>query len=77
MKSTNIKEIIQSASEAGGRYHEFLHVPALSMGLYQLKAGKKDPQEPHMQAEVYYVLRGRAKFRMGDEEKDVSEWRDN
>jgi len=73
MKSYKINEIIQSASEAGDRYHEFLRVPALSVGLYQLKAGEEDPQSPHKQDEVYYVMSGRATFRVGDEEKEVSE----
>ena len=73
MNSHDIKEIIQSASEAGERYLEFLRVPALSMGLYQLKAGAVDPQRPHGQDEVYYVLRGRATLQMSGEEKGVSE----
>lgn len=71
MKSYEIKEILQSAAEAGEGYLEFLRVPALSMGLYQLKAGAVDPQKPHGQDEVYYVLDGSARFQTGDEEKDV------
>lgn len=43
------------------------------MGLYQLKAGAKDPQKPHKQDEDYYVIRGRAKFQSGDEVQEVRE----
>ena len=41
-------------------YHEFLRIPALSMGLYRLPAGGTDPQSPHQEDETYYVLKGRA-----------------
>jgi len=73
MKSYDIEKIIQSAAEAGDRFHEFLRVPALSVGLYHLKAGEKDPQNPHLQDEVYYVLSGRATLLMGDKELEASE----
>jgi mannose-6-phosphate isomerase-like protein (cupin superfamily) len=50
---------------------EFLRVPALRAGVYVLPAGGEDPQSPHAEDEVYYVLRGRARFRAGDEESEV------
>ena len=39
-------------------YLEFLNVPDLSMGLYILPAGGTDPQRPHTEDEVYYVVSG-------------------
>jgi mannose-6-phosphate isomerase-like protein (cupin superfamily) len=53
-------------------YLEFLNVPTLSCGLYKLAAGSKDMQAPHDEDEVYFVLEGRARMRLGDEEKNVS-----
>ncbi len=53
-------------------YHEFLRVPRMSAGIYLLPAGMKDKQKPHGEAELYYVLRGRASVRIGDEEVDVT-----
>ena len=47
-------------------WHEFLRVPALSMGIYRLKAGDADQQTPHTEDEVYYIISGRASFRAGD-----------
>ena len=41
-------------------YLEFLRVESLSAGLYSLPAGAPDPQEPHNEDEVYYVISGRA-----------------
>jgi len=52
-------------------YLEFLRVPALSCGLYFLKAGSKDMQSPHDEDEVYLVLEGKARMRLGDEERSV------
>jgi quercetin dioxygenase-like cupin family protein len=55
----------------GKLYLEFLHIPALSMGLYVLPAGGTDPQSPHTEDEVYYVVSGEAVISVGDEEREV------
>ncbi len=52
-------------------YLEFLNVPALNCGIYHLKAGSKDMQAPHDEDEVYVVLDGRARMRLGDAEREV------
>jgi quercetin dioxygenase-like cupin family protein len=52
-------------------YLEFLRIPALSAGLYQLPAGGVDRQLPHTEDEVYYVLGGRATLQVGNEEQEV------
>ncbi len=58
-------------AQAGKLYQEFLRVPALSAGVYVLPAGSTDPQTPHKEDEVYYVVRGHAKMRVGSEEQVV------
>jgi len=55
----------------GGLYLQFISEKNLSVGLYELKAGEPDPQTPHGEDEVYYVLRGRATIRVGTEKQDV------
>jgi mannose-6-phosphate isomerase-like protein (cupin superfamily) len=55
----------------GQRYHEFLRVPDLSAGLYVLEAGEVDPQQPHSEDELYYVVAGRAQITVGDEVRAV------
>jgi mannose-6-phosphate isomerase-like protein (cupin superfamily) len=52
-------------------YGEFLRVPAMSAGLYRLAAGAMDLQNPHLEDEMYYVVRGRAKLQLGGEEHVV------
>lgn len=53
-------------------YLEFLRVDAMSAGLYVLQAGGTDLQRPHHEDEMYYVVRGRARFRAGDDDREVS-----
>jgi mannose-6-phosphate isomerase-like protein (cupin superfamily) len=65
-------EDLLAARRAGGEpYHEFLRVPALSAGVYELPAGGTDPQGPHRQDEVYLVLAGEAAITVGDERRPV------
>ena len=65
-------EIDQQRAHSGKLYREFLRVPSMSAGLYVLAAGASDLQRPHHEDEMYYVIRGRARFRAGDEDQEVS-----
>jgi len=58
-------------AQAGKLYQEFVRVPALSAGVYVLPAGASDPQKPHKEDELYYVVRGRAHMRVGTEDQVV------
>lgn len=69
---TNVGAIDQQRVLSGNLYREFLRVPAMSAGLYVLPAGANDPQRPHHDDEMYYVVRGRARFRADDEDREVS-----
>ena len=63
---------IELAHEANGQlWHEFLRVPDLSMGLYVLPAGGQDPQLPHSEDEVYYVVSGQGQIHVAGEERRV------
>ena len=67
-----LAEIDQQRAESGRLYREFLRVPAMSAGLYVLPAGGTDPQRPHHEDEMYYVVRGRARFKADKEDREVS-----
>jgi quercetin dioxygenase-like cupin family protein len=69
----NIAEAEKRRQQSGKRYLEFLRVPAMSAGVYVLPAGGTDPQSPHKEDEMYYVVRGRARVRAGSEDQAVSE----
>ena len=66
-----VAEIDLQRAESGKLYREFLRVPLMSAGLYVLAAGATDSQSPHHEDEMYYVIRGRARFRAGDEDREV------
>jgi quercetin dioxygenase-like cupin family protein len=68
----SLAEIGEQRAESGRDYREFLRVPAMSAGLYVLAAGATDRQKPHREDEVYYVIRGRARFKAGAEDPEVS-----
>ena len=63
----DVKELVLETRKAGRDYTEFLRVPSMSAGVYLLGAGATDPQVPHTEDEVYYVLRGRARLTVGDQ----------
>lgn len=71
MDAFDVKHLLAEREQSKKPYLEFLRAPGLSMGLYALTAGAKDPQHPHLQDEVYYVLSGKGKIRVGSQDRDV------
>lgn len=71
MQSFELSRLVSQREAGSNPYLEFLKVPDLSMGLYVLPAGGTDPQSPHTEEEVYYVVSGRAKILVADESHDV------
>jgi mannose-6-phosphate isomerase-like protein (cupin superfamily) len=68
----SLAEIAEQRALSGKAYREFLRVPAMSAGLYVLPRGGTDRQKPHREDEIYYVVRGRARFKAGSEDREVS-----
>lgn len=66
-------ELAAQRARSGKSYREFLRVPALSAGLYVLARGATDQQQPHHEDEIYYVLRGRARFKAGDRGQEIDQ----
>lgn len=71
MQAFELNEQISQRADLNKPYLEFLKVPDLSMGLYVLPAGCSDPQSPHTEDEVYYVLSGKAQIRVAEEDREV------
>ena len=68
----NVVEIDHDRAQDRKLYREFLRVPTMSSGLYVLPAGATDPQRPHHEDEMYYVVRGKARFRAADQDQEIS-----
>ena len=71
MDLRHLADLLAEQSAFGKPYLEFLRSDALSVGLYVLRAGQIDRQQPHGEAEIYVVMSGRALFTAGDETRDV------
>jgi len=71
MQAFELADLISQQKDSNKFYLEFLKVPDLSMGLYVLPAGETDPQSPHTENEVYYIVSGRAKIQVTGEDQDV------
>jgi quercetin dioxygenase-like cupin family protein len=71
MQIFNLSSLVTESERGCQRWREFLRVPSLSMGLYRLKVGQADEQQPHTEDEVYLVISGKALFRVGGQEQAV------
>jgi mannose-6-phosphate isomerase-like protein (cupin superfamily) len=72
MDAWSLDAVDAERSGAGELYREFLRVESMSAGLYVIEAGGEDPQSPHAQDEIYYVVTGRARFTSGGDERQVA-----
>lgn len=71
MQAFDLTDLISQRETSNKLYLEFLKVLDLSMGLYVLPADGTDLQSPHTEDEVYYVVSGRAKIKVAEEDRDV------
>lgn len=64
-------ELLEKVAGSEARYFEFLKVPSMSVGIYRLPAGSRDMQAPHLEDEVYHVIEGKARLRVGEKVHDI------
>lgn len=71
MQAYELAQLLEERRQVDKLYLEFLKVPDLSVGLYVLPAAGTDPQSPHAEDEVYYVVSGKAQITVADETRNV------
>ena len=71
MQAYELAQLISQRESSNKLYLEFLKAPDLSLGLYVLPAGGTDPQSPHTEDEVYYVVSGKAQILVAEENRNV------
>ena len=71
MQAYHIENLLEEYESAGMLFLEFLRTNSMSLGIYKLEAGAIDPQTPHDEDEVYYVISGKGKIRVGEEDRKV------
>ena len=69
MDAFEMSEVIENRRESGELYLEFFSAPGMSLGVYKLAAGSIDPQQPHGEDEVYYVVAGHGQIRVDGEDR--------
>lgn len=72
LQAFQVDELMAAAQPSHAQFQEFLRVPAMSLGLYTLPAGSTDPQHPHSEDEVYYILEGAGMIRVEGEDRPVA-----
>jgi mannose-6-phosphate isomerase-like protein (cupin superfamily) len=70
-QSAELEETVARAKRGNGYAGAVLRSDLLSVGVYVLAAGGVDDQAPHREDEVYYAVRGRARFQIQGEEHSV------
>jgi mannose-6-phosphate isomerase-like protein (cupin superfamily) len=71
MELYHLADVAGAQAASSRPYLEFHRSPDLSTGLYVLPVGGLDRQSPHTEDEIYYVIGGWARMRVGDEEEPV------
>jgi mannose-6-phosphate isomerase-like protein (cupin superfamily) len=66
-----IADLLAQRAESGERYLDFFESADLSLGIYRLAAGEIDPQQPHTEDEIYYIVRGRGQISVSGEDRAV------
>ncbi|MGW5233271.1 cupin domain-containing protein [Streptomyces nodosus] len=72
MKAFRLDDLEAERVANDGAYLQFLRERNMSVGLYALDAGDSDPQQPHRQDEVYFVVSGRGSITVGTETAQVA-----
>ena len=67
----NNEDIERQRADQRSAYLEFLRIPSMSAGVYVVAPGTADLQSPHLQDEMYYIIRGKARMRAGAEDQSV------
>jgi mannose-6-phosphate isomerase-like protein (cupin superfamily) len=67
----SLSTVDEERHRTGKAYLECLRMPAMSAGLYVIPRGGADPQQPHQEDELYYVLRGRARMTVEHDTRSV------
>jgi mannose-6-phosphate isomerase-like protein (cupin superfamily) len=65
MEQFTLAEARRQRTRKNQPYHEFLHVPMMSAGVYELGVGDNDTQQPHTEDELYYIVSGKATLLVG------------
>lgn len=67
-----LQELIGQQVQSQKRYLPFLNQETISAGIYELKKGDVDQQQPHDKDEIYFILEGSSDFNVEKETSQVN-----
>ena len=70
-KVFQLSELTKHVAGKDPCFHEFLRRPGLSSAVYRLPAGAKDMQAPHLEDEIYFVVEGKARLKVNDQDQEI------
>lgn len=72
-KVFQLDELLAKVERDGVSFKELLRTPSLSCSLYHLPVGSKDMAGAHEEDELYLVVEGRGRLRIGETDHAVAE----
>jgi quercetin dioxygenase-like cupin family protein len=70
-KPLDLPRLLAEHRQRADLWLEFFRIPAMSLGIYKLAKGAADPQQPHDEDEVYYVLTGHGRIEIDGDDHAV------
>ena len=70
-KAFDLESLSTERAASGRSYNEFLRVPSMFTGIYELEPGEVDRQTPHNRDELYVLSAGAAKLFVDGETIEV------
>lgn len=67
----SLDSLVTRLDTSGSAWLPFITVPTLETGLYRLARNAEDLQSPHNRDEVYVVIEGAARVRIGETEQSI------
>ena len=71
-KVFHLPELLKQVGGDEPCHLEYLRMPGLSSGVYQLPAGAKDMRAPHLEDEINFVIEDKARLMIAEQEQEVA-----
>lgn len=68
MEAWTLNDLLERARTSDSDFYNFLRRDSMSCGIYRLVANGVDDQVPHYEDEIYLVLRGTGRLKVGEED---------
>lgn len=68
MEAWTLNDLLESARTSETDFYDVLRHDSMSCGIYRLAANGIDDQVPHYEDEIYIVLHGTGRLKVGDED---------